>query len=120
MLLLQACGKKYPIETNMNETVAWFSFTTQDHGTLQLDDLKGEWWIADFIFTNCTTVCLPMTANMSYLQDRLEEENIPVQLVSFTVDPERDKPEVLKQYAEQHHANFANWHFLAGYDFSNH
>lgn len=117
MLLLQACGKKYPIETNMNETVAWFSFTTQDHGTLQLDDLKGEWWIADFIFTNCTTVCLPMTANMSYLQDRLVEENIPVQLVSFTVDPERDKPEVLKQYAEQHHANFTNWHFLTGYDF---
>lgn len=117
VLMLQACGQKLPIETNMNEKVADFSFITQDNETLELDDLKGNWWIADFIFTNCTSVCLPMTANMTQLQDRLVDENIPIQLVTFTVDPEFDSPEVLKAYGEQYNADFTNWSFLTGYDF---
>lgn len=117
VLVLQACGQKLPIETNMNEKVADFSFTTQDNELLQLDDLKGQWWIADFIFTNCTSVCLPMTANMSYLQDRLNEEGLPIQLVSFSVDPDFDSPEVLKAYGEQYDADFTNWSFLTGYEF---
>lgn len=117
VLVLQACGQKLPIETNMNEKVADFSFTTQDKELLQLDDLKGQWWIADFIFTNCTSVCLPMTANMSYLQDRLNEEGLPIQLVSFSVDPDFDSPEVLKAYGEQYDADFTNWSFLTGYEF---
>src|SRR5690625_1095826 len=101
LFLLHGCGQKLPIETNMSETVAHFSFTTQDGDNLSLDDLEGEWWIADFIFTNCTTVCLPMTANMSTLQNRLVEEDISLQLISFSVDPDYDSPNVLKQYGEE-------------------
>lgn len=115
-LLLAACNGE-PIETNMSEEVQDFEFTTQDNETLTLSDLEGEYWIADFIFTNCTTVCLPMTANMSLLQDKLKEEGIDVTLVSFSVDPEYDTPEVLKEYGESYDADFSNWHFLTGYDF---
>lgn len=106
-----------PIETNISETVADFSFTTQDHETVSNEDLEGGWWIADFVFTNCETVCLPMTYHMSLLQTGLEEKQLPVELVSFSVDPDYDTPEVLKEYGELNDADFSNWHFLTGYDF---
>jgi len=114
-LLMASCNEE--IDTNMSEEVDDFSFTTQDEETLTLNDLKGEWWIADFIFTNCTTVCLPMTRNMKALQDDINEENLDVQLVSFSVDPDYDTPEVLREYAEEYDADLDNWTFLTGYDF---
>ncbi|HLS20666.1 MAG TPA: SCO family protein [Bacillota bacterium] len=108
VLFLSACNK---------DTVADFSFTTQDNETLSLDDLKGKYWIADFIFTNCTTVCLPMTANMKSLQDAIIEKDLDVHLVSFSVDPDYDTPEVLQQYAESYDADLTTWSFLTGYEF---
>ena len=117
VMLLSACGDKLPIETDMSEDVADFSFTNQHNETVKLDDLSGKWWLADFVFTNCKTVCLPMTSNMSKLQDDLIEEDISIQFVSFSVDPEYDQPEVLKTYGEEYGANFENWDFLTGYNF---
>lgn len=118
MLFLGACGAA-EIESNMpnDSIVADFEFTTQDRETLSLEDLKGEWWIADFIFTNCTTVCIPMTTNMVTLQEMMKEENLNAQLVSFSVDPEVDTPEVLTNYAAGYGADLSNWTFLTGYDF---
>src|SRR5690625_2908114 len=99
VFLLSACGQQ-EIDSNISEKVQDFEFTTQDNETLSLHDLEGKWWIADFIFTNCTTVCLPMTSNMKKLQDKIKEEGLEAELVSFTVDPEYDSPEVLKEYAK--------------------
>ncbi|MDY0404930.1 SCO family protein [Virgibacillus sp. 179-BFC.A HS] len=116
VLLLAACsGSK--IETNMSRDIQPFTFTTQDNKTLSNKDLEGKWWIADMIFTNCTSVCLPMTANMTKLQKQAKRANLDVQFVSFSVDPKRDTPEVLKKYAEQYGIDFSNWSFLTGYDF---
>lgn len=119
VLLLAACKEEEPeIETNMSDEILDFEFTTQDEETLSSDDLQGQYWIADMIFTNCTTVCLPMTTNMSKLQDTLAEEGIDdVHLVSFSVDPDYDSPEVLREYAELYDADLDNWSFLTGYDF---
>src|SRR5690625_3161174 len=59
-----------------------------------------------------------MTSNMVNLQQELEEENIDnVELVSFSVEPDRDTPEVLREYAEEYGADLSNWTFLTGYDF---
>ncbi|MUV39109.1 SCO1 protein like protein [Lentibacillus sp. JNUCC-1] len=116
-LFITACSSS-EIETNMSEDVRDFNFTTQDEGTLSNTDLEGKWWVADFIFTNCTTVCLPMTSNMSKMQDQLAEDGVEnVEFVSFSVDPEQDTPEVLKSYAEGYDADLSNWTFLTGYDF---
>ncbi|MCM3739872.1 SCO family protein [Oceanobacillus luteolus] len=115
-LFLVGCGEA--IETNMNEDMIDFEFTNQDNEPFSLEDLKGNYWIADMVFTNCTTVCLPMTYNMKTLQDSLAEEGFDdIQLVSFTVDPNYDTPEVLKEYGESYEADFSNWNFLTGYDF---
>lgn len=116
-MLLLGCAPKLPIETNVSEKVSSFDFITQDGEPLSRDDLEGSWWVADFIFTNCTTACLPMTANMAQLQQRLAEENINIQLISFSVDPDFDTPEVLKEYGEQYDADFSSWSFLTGYNF---
>src|SRR5690625_6918073 len=100
-LLLIGCSEKLPIETDMSKNVQDFTFTTQDNKDLSLEDLKGNWWIANFIFTNCETVCLPMTSNMSYLQDLILENDLNIHFVSFSVDPEYDSPEVMTR-SEEH------------------
>jgi len=115
--ILSGCSNTLPIETNMQEEVADFSFTTQDSDTLSNDDLIGKWWIADFIFTNCETVCLPMTSNLAQIQQEITELDLPVHLVSFSVDPDYDTPEVLREYGDQYDANYDTWSFLTGYDF---
>lgn len=116
LLFLVACSKE-EIETNMSEEVADFTFTTQKNEPISLSDLEGKWWIADFVFTNCTTVCLPMTSNMAALQTKIKEDDLNVHLVSFTVDPDYDTPEVLTKYGESYGADFSSWSFVTGYDF---
>lgn len=115
VIILSACGSK--IETNMSRDIQPFQFTTQDNKKLSNKDLEGKWWVADLIFTNCTTVCPPMTANMMQLQKQAKKENLDVQFVSFSVDPERDTPKVLTEFANQYGADFDNWTFLTGYEF---
>lgn len=124
LLLLSACGggaKDLTKEGTYIGDEDWiiedFAYTNESNETVGLADLKDEVWIADFIFTNCTSVCPPMSANMSKIQQHFENEGMEVPLVSFTVDPERDTPEVLREYAEQYGANLDTWHFLTGYTF---
>lgn len=116
-ILLAACGKE-EIETTMDSEVGDFDAVTQDEEEFTQEDLKGKWWVVDFIFTNCTTVCSPMTSNMTKIQAQLEDEGVDdVNFLSFSVDPENDTPEVLKEYGEEHDANFDSWTFLTGYEF---
>src|SRR5690625_1012657 len=87
LLLLTSCSAYSEIDPNYSETIADFTFVTQDEEPLSLQDLEGKWWIADFIFTNCVSVCMPMTYHMSLLQDKLKEHELDIQLISFSVDP---------------------------------
>ncbi|QOR65139.1 SCO family protein [Cytobacillus suaedae] len=114
LLFLTACG--YEIENPHNWEVQEFAYINQDGEEVALEDLKGKVWLANFIFTNCDTVCPPMTANMSKIQGLLKQEGIEnVEIVSFTVDPEVDTPDALKEFAGKFEADFSNWHFLTGY-----
>ncbi|MFP3359611.1 SCO family protein, partial [Planococcus sp. SIMBA_143] len=92
------------------------TYTDQTNSEFGLSDLDGKVWIADLIFTNCETVCPPMTANMSQLQDKLSGADVNVERVSFSVDPNRDTPEELMKFSEKFDADLSNWHFLTGYD----
>jgi len=62
-----------------------------------LDNLKGKVWVADFIFTTCTMACPMMTGNMNIVHKKFKK-NDNVRLVSISVYPEYDTPEVLKNY----------------------
>lgn len=112
-LFLAACnqGIEDPLEWEIED----FTFTNHNNEEFGSADLKGEVWLADFVFTNCTTVCLPMMANMTDLQGQLEAEGLDVQIVSFSVDPTFDQPETLKSYAENYGADLSSWNLLTGY-----
>ena len=90
-----------------------FSLTDQNGQTVTNADLRGKIWIADFIFTRCKGPCPLMTARMLEMQKALVKTP-EVKLVSVTVDPEYDTPEVLKAYAEANFADPERWKFLTG------
>ncbi len=89
-----------------------FSFTTQQGEPLTLANMKGKIWVADFIFTNCPTICPAMTQEMAQLQSEFVAD--PIYFVSFSVDPERDTAAVLSRYADAYGADDRRWHFLTG------
>jgi len=90
-----------------------FSLTDQNGETVTKADLRGKIWIADFIFTRCKGPCPLMTARMLEMQKALVKTP-EVKLVSVTVDPAYDTPEVLEAYAEANHADPDRWKFLTG------
>jgi protein SCO1/2 len=97
-----------------------FSLYDQRGKSVRLDDLGGKVWIADFIFTGCQAACPMLTSRMRSLQRHLEEREaklgrqLPVRLVSFSVDPEVDTPEKLLAYAAKWGADERRWLFLTG------
>jgi protein SCO1/2 len=90
-----------------------FTLTAQDGQPFSsAEQLQDQVWVADFIFTTCPGPCPRMSSQMHQLQMALESEGI--RLVSFTIDPEHDTPEVLAAYAGRFQATPGVWHFLTG------
>ncbi|WP_156321175.1 SCO family protein [Bacillus sp. JCM 19041] len=123
LITLSGCSWMYELgqssEFDMSEadiTVPAFSYTNQENEAFGSNELKGDYWLANFAFTNCTTVCLTMMPNMSYLQNTLKEEGHNLPFVTFSVDPEQDTPEQLHAYATNIGAETDEWAFLTGYE----
>ncbi|MEC2074407.1 SCO family protein [Alkalihalophilus marmarensis] len=125
-LLLSGCGWLYSIgDSATNDfdlsksgmAVPEFEFTNQFDEQYGSEDLKGQFWLAKMVFTNCPTVCPIMTPNMISLQDAMIDEGIEMKFISFTVDPERDTPEHLRKYGQNIGAKEGYWYFLTGYAF---
>jgi len=92
-----------------------FTLTSQDGSTVSLRDLRGSVVAVAFIFTHCTSTCPVLTPMMSFVQDQLGRDfGTKVAFVSITIDPERDTPDVLKEYALALGADLAGWRFLTG------
>lgn len=91
-----------------------FSLTERGGKTVTKDDLKGKVWVASFIFTRCHGPCPNISATMAKLQAELLPTRPDVKLVTFTVDPARDTPDVLKKYALNFRADDDKWLFLTG------
>jgi protein SCO1 len=89
-----------------------FALTNRDGRTVHRADLAGRPWLADFVFTRCAVSCPLMTLRMARLSRELPAD-LAVRLVSFTVDPDYDTPEVLERYARSFKA-LDRWLFLTG------
>lgn len=89
-----------------------FALIDQNSQPISNESLRGNVWVAAFIFTQCAGPCPMMSSKMAELQGAVPDKS--VKLVSFTVDPERDTPDVLKKYAETFNADESRWHFLTG------
>jgi protein SCO1 len=92
-----------------------FTLASQDGTRVALADLRGKVVAVTFIYTLCTNTCPVLTPMMSFVQDQLGADfGVKIAFVSITVDPKRDTPEVLKEYAHAFGANLAGWFFLTG------
>lgn len=107
-LLLTACGQK-PLPVIGD--VPRFQLTDQLGRTFDSSSLNGHVWVADFIFTNCEGPCPRMSSHMRALQTKTDSA---VKLISFTVDPARDTPPVLNDYAKKFEDDSKKWFLLTG------
>ncbi len=89
-----------------------FQLTDQDGAELTRADLAGKVVIANFIFTRCPTVCPTFTMTMKRIADKLRDS--PITLLSFSVDPEFDQPEVLTRFAAKFGVDHKRWKFVTG------
>nr|WP_240966009.1 SCO family protein [Pseudoflavitalea sp. G-6-1-2] len=101
--------------------VANFELTNQLGQKVRMDDMRGKIIIANYFFTRCPSICPALTRNMKMIQDGLKLRDITkridttfVQLLSFSVDPERDSVPVLKAYADRNGVNHDMWWMLTG------
>jgi cytochrome oxidase Cu insertion factor (SCO1/SenC/PrrC family) len=97
-------------------TLEPFSLTDSQGNAFGSRQLRGKVWVADFIFTRCAGPCPMMTSRMAQLQARLAQAptRSDARLVSISVDPTHDSPEVLRRYASMAEANPHRWRFLTG------
>ncbi len=98
----------------MYGTLPVLAFVDQDNVPFDGSRFQGGVWIANFIFTSCPSVCPLLSRRMATIQDELKNRPERVKLVSISVDPETDTPDVLKSYGQRYHADPTRWTFLTG------
>lgn len=119
-------GFSYPIYRSMNRVlppelpviakVPEFRLTSENNQPFGSQDLKGRVYLANFVFSSCPTVCPKMLKDLEVIQKRVRGTGKKVAIVTFTVDPERDKPHVLFDLARKHKASPFTWTFLTSED----
>ena len=88
-----------------------FLMRNQDSLLIGNEDFRGKVYLAEFFFTRCPTICPIMNKNMKILDDRFGDRQ-DFGIASFSIDPDNDKPHILKKYAEDYDVKSQNWHFL--------
>ena len=92
-----------------------FTLTERSGQPFDSASLKGKVWLANFFFTACPGPCLRMNERLQEVQQALnKDKHGDVRIVSFSIAPEMDTPEVLRKYAERFHASTDHWSFLTG------
>lgn len=106
-------GRK--IVDTVYHTIPSYTFTNQNGEAFSSQQLKNKIYIADFFFTRCGNpmLCPRMSTELERVQNYIKDD-LSVQIISFTVDPEYDTPEILKEYAQNYEANPQQWNFLTG------
>jgi len=93
--------------------IANFELIDQDGNTFTQDKIEGKYYVTDFFFTNCPTICPDMSGQLQRVQEEfalLED----FMILSHSVQPEVDSPAVLLDYASRYGADLNQWVFLTG------
>jgi protein SCO1/2 len=106
--------RRVPPEQPVLGTLPAFTLTDQEGHPFGTKDLRGKVWVADFIFTSCQGSCPLLSQKMAEVGRRARHLGPDLHLVSLTVDPERDTPARLAEYATRFGANAHKWSFLTG------
>jgi protein SCO1/2 len=112
--LVKSVTRELPPPPGIYGLVPDFELVDEEGAEFTAQRLRGRVWVANFIFTSCAEVCPRLSSRMRELQDRLANMGGAVHLVSFSVDPTRDTPEKLKEYAAEYAARKDVWSFVTG------
>jgi protein SCO1/2 len=108
-------GERARTQLEVLKEVPEFHLVSSTGASFTRQDLLGSIAVVNFIFTRCTGPCPLTTERMTEIQQMLARSKATgVRLVSVSVDPDHDTPEVLRAYAARHHANPEVWTFLTG------
>lgn len=102
-----------PVEKTIYHKIPEFRFTDQDNKPFTSKDVEGKIYVADFFFTTCPTICKEMSGHLVELQAALKKMD-DFHIVSHTVSPKIDTPEILNEYAARIGADTKNWTFVTG------
>ena len=105
--------KECPVTDSTQHYIPEFTFTNQEGKPIGRAQMEGKITVVDFFFTSCPSICPVMSKEMARVNDMFRDEP-QVQLMSISIDPEYDTPQILKKYADEHQAIPGKWHFLSG------
>jgi protein SCO1/2 len=105
--------EKSEIASKIKHTISDFSLLNQDNILISQIDIKDKIHVANFIFTTCGSICPKMTTHLKIVNDSLKNHS-DIVLLSYSVTPWIDTPEVLKKYKTRNEITNPNWHFLTG------
>ncbi|MEZ4590162.1 MAG: SCO family protein [Chloroflexota bacterium] len=93
-----------------------FYLSDQNGVRFTSEDLRGQIVLYNFTYTNCTDPCVETSSIMAEVQSRLPEieASVPLKLVTFSIDPERDDAAQLAAYAAELGADASVWHWATG------
>jgi protein SCO1/2 len=114
-------GRLDKVNTNSKETESLikigpapkFELTNQDNKTITNETYKGKVYVLEFFFTTCPSICPKMNASMLDIEQNFFG-NPNFGIVSISIDPENDTPEVLKAHAKVLGSKSSTWNFLTG------
>lgn len=96
-----------------NHKIDDFALIDQFGNPFGTKDLEGKYYVTDFFFTTCPTICPDMSSQLVRVQEAYPN-NPDFKIVSHSVTPEIDTPQVLLEYGKRYEANFDQWVFLTG------
>ncbi|WP_294239948.1 SCO family protein [uncultured Chryseobacterium sp.] len=89
-----------------------FRLTDQNKKKITDKDMLGKVYLVEFFFSRCPTICPVMNTNMRAIEEEIDDSGFGI--ISISIDPEHDTPELLKEHAERIGVKSPNWHFLTG------
>ena len=114
MLLLAASGCRPGEPLPQIAAMPALEMRDQDGQPFSERELRGHVAVVSFMFTSCPDVCPILTNKLAGLRTNLMAQREQLRIVSISVDPEKDTPAVLKDFAKQHGADYPDWRFLTG------
>jgi protein SCO1/2 len=112
--IYRSINRELPPELPRLFKVPDFSLTNSFGKPFGSNDLKGKVYFASFMFTSCPTTCPGLIERIKVAQKRVKGLGQKIGILSISVDPDYDTPEVLHKYARKNRANPYVWSFLTG------
>jgi len=112
MVKVMGLTEHVPDEPPLLYSLPEWSMVDQDGEPFGSEQLEGQVFVAGFFFSRCSSICPPLLADMSKLATRFATHERGVHVVAFTVDPDHDTPDVLKETAALYGADHEHWTFV--------